>query len=256
MTDEPELETGHAPTLDGIAGGLAAEAHYQSPGGRGFLLAAALLAGVPRGARVLDVGCGMGAAAIDLAEAFACRMDGFDAHGPYIAQAAQTAKARGVGGLVSLRDLDAERALATYPQGAYDVVFGLGGVLSHLLPGGRIAGLAAAATWLSLGGVLICSDLVATAPPSDLLRAIFGEALPTESTYWTTLGGAGFNLVFAARATRGDLDAYHLTIDRLSGRPHLDPRIVDPDPHHQHLIEAAHLHPEVAYLNMVLRKRG
>ena len=254
MTDDLELTQGSS--LDGLAAGLAPESHYQSPGGRGFLLAAALLAGIPRGARVLDVGCALGSAAIDLAEAFACRVVGFDGHAPYIAQANQTAKARGVGSLVSLRELDPNEALATYPKGAYDVVVGLGGVLGSAFPGGRDGGLAAAAKWLSPGGVLICSDLIAVAPLSELLRAVLGDGVPTEATYWPALGAAGFDLVFAARATRADWDAYHLTLSRLRERPHLDPRLVDPDPHHQHLVEAAHLHPEIGYLNLVARKRA
>ena len=256
MSADAALGVAHGPSLDGIAATLAPDASYQAPGGRAFLLAAALLAGIPRGARVLDVACGLGAAAIDLAEAFACRVVGFDEHAPYIAQATQAAKARGVAGLVSLREMDAAQALKTYPAGSYDVVLGLGGVLRFLLPGGRAEGLAAAATWLSPGGVLVCSDLIATAPLSELLRAIFGPSLPTESTHWTALGGAGFDLVYAGRATRTDWDLYHLTLARLRERPHLDPRLVDPDPHRQHLIEAAHLHPEIAYLNIVARKKG
>jgi len=254
VTDDLELTQG--PSLDGLAAGLAPESHYQSPGGRGFLLAAVLLAGIPRGARVLDVGCALGSAAIDLAEAFTCRVVGFDGHTPYIAQANQTAKARGVGNLVSLRDLDPNGALATYPKGAYDVVLGLGGVLSAAFPGGRDGGLGAAAKWLSPGGVLICSDLIAVAPLSELLRAVLGDGVPTEATYWPALGAAGFDLLFATRATRADWDAYHLTLSRLRDRPHLDPRLVDPDPHHQHLVEAAHLHPEIGYLNLVARKRA
>lgn len=256
MTDDLVLESTQGPSLDGLAATLAPGASYQSPGGRGFLLAAALLAGIPRGARVLDVGCALGSAAIDLAEGFACRVVGFDGHAPYIAQATQTAKARGVGNLVALRALEPDEALATYPNGAYDVVLGLGGVLSHAFPGGRASGLGAAARWLSPGGVLVCSDLIAVVPLSELLRSVLGDGVPTEATYWPALGAAGFDLIHAARATRADWDSYHLTLSRLRDRPHLDPRLIDPDPHHQHLVEAAHLHPEIGYLNLVARKRA
>ena len=76
--------------MDGLAAGLVPDGDDQSPAGRGSV---ALLAGIPRGARLLDVE--------------------FDGHAPYIAQATQTAKARGVGGSVSLRALDPNQALAT-----------------------------------------------------------------------------------------------------------------------------------------------
>ena len=98
--------------------------------------------------------------------------------------------------------------------------------------------------------------MIAVALLSELLRAVLGDGVPTDATSWPALGAAGFDLVFAARATRADRDAYHLTLSRLRERPHLDPRLVGPDPHHQHPVEAAHLHPEIGYLNLVARKRA
>jgi SAM-dependent methyltransferase len=254
VTDTDDLRLVLRPSLDGIGSELAPEPHYLSPSGRAVLIASALIAGVPIGGRVLDLACGMGAAASDLAEAFGCRVAGFDHHAPYIAQAQQTAKRRGVGGRVSLRVFDGTEALAVYPIGAYDVVVAFGGVLNDLLPGGRDGGLEAAARWLSPGGVLISSDVVAVAPPSELIRVVLGHDLPTESTYVNALAAAGFDLVYAARANRADLEEYFATVARLRQRPHPHPRIADSG--RLALLEAAYLHPEVGYLNMIARKRG
>ena len=254
MTDTDDLRLVLRPSLDGITAALGPEEHYLSPSGRATVIAAALMGGVPIGARVLDLACGMGTAAIDLAEAFGCRVAGFDSHAPYIAQAQQIAKRRGVGGRVSLRVFDPSEALATYPHGAYDVVLALGGVLNDLLPGGRDEGLEAAGRWLSPGGVLVCSDLIGVAPPSELIRVVLGDDLATETTYWNALAAAGFDLVYAARATRTDLEEYFTTAARLRQRPHPHPRLADPL--RQSVLEAAYLHPEVGYYNMIARKRA
>jgi SAM-dependent methyltransferase len=254
LTDTDDLRLVLRPSLDGITAELGPEEQYLSPSGRAFLIAASLLGGVPVGARVLDLACGLGTAAIDLAEAFGCRVAGFDHHVPYIAQAQQTAKRRGVGGRVTLRLFDGSEALATYPHGAYDVVVALGGILNDLFPGGRDGGLEAAGRWLSPGGVLICSDVIAVAPPSELVRAVFGDDLPTEATYWNALAAAGFDLIYAARATRNDFEEYFSTVARLRQRLHPHPGIADAA--RQVLLEAAYLHPEVGYFNMVARKRA
>jgi SAM-dependent methyltransferase len=253
VTDTDDLRLVLRPSLDGITAELGPEEHYLSPSGRAFLIAAALMGGVPIGARVLDLACGLGSAAIDLAEAFGCRVAGFDVHGPYIAQAQQTAKRRGVGGRVSLRVFDGSEALATYPFGSYDVVVALGGVLDDLLPGGRDGGFEAAARWLSPGGVLICSGPVAVASPSELIRLVLGDDLPTEATYWNTLAATGFDLIYASRATRTDLEEFFAIAARLRARSHPHPRIEHEE--RQLLLEAAYLHQEVAYYNMIARKR-
>src|SRR3954463_4179090 len=92
-------------SLEGIMERLSPEAYYQSPGGRRFLIAAAMIADVGAGARVLDVECGIGPAAVDVAEAFGCKVVAFDNYAPYLAFGRQNAVARGVGKQVSFRPL-------------------------------------------------------------------------------------------------------------------------------------------------------
>lgn len=240
-------------SLEGIVARLSPEAYYQSPGGRRFLIAAALIADLPPGARVLDVECGIGPAAVDIAEAFGSRVVAFDNYAPYLAFGRQNAVARGVGKQVTFRPLDGAAALTAFEAGTFDLVLGLGGAMSDTIPGGLRGGFGAAASWLKPGGHLLCGDLVAPGAPSDLMRFIFGDSLSSEADFLSTLNDAGFDVVFAARATGADWDEMRATMNRLRDRS-LD--LGPPDERQrQRLTEAARNHPEVAYLNVLARKR-
>jgi len=242
-----------AGSLDDIISRLAPAAYYQSPGGRRFLVAAMLLAGVPRGARALDAGCGIGPAAVDLAEAFGFRVNAFDNFAPYLAFGRQLAASRGVGKLVAFKELDRDQPLNAYESNSFDVVLGLGGGLTDSLPGGLTAGFAAAAQWLRLGGVLICGDLVSPTPPSELMRVVFGPTLRSETDYLTAMTAAGLEPVFASRASRADWDTMKETMRQLRERS-LD--LGPPDETNRlQLTEAAQDHPEIAYLNVVARRQ-
>ncbi len=94
MEDERALVG--APALDTLAADLAPDPLYVSPGGRRFLLAASLIAGVPRGARVLDVGCGPGRYCVELAAGGAAEVVGVDLAPGMLAIAARLAAERGV----------------------------------------------------------------------------------------------------------------------------------------------------------------
>mgnify|MGYP001231110983 FL=1 len=240
-------------SLESILSRLSPEAYYQSPGGRRFLIAAALLAGIQPGTRVVDIECGIGSAAIDLAEAFGCSVVAFDNYPPYTAFGRQSANARGVGKLVTFRAMDGAEAVAAFEDASFDLVLGLGGALSDTLPGGLTGGLATAARWCAPGGHLICGDLVAPGSPSDLMRFVFGESLIGEEAFFAALDEAGFDLVFAARATSADWDAMRETMSRLRER---DLDLGPPDERQrQRLTEAARNHPELAYLNVLARRR-
>lgn len=240
-------------SLDSILAGLSPDAYYQSPGGRRFLIAGAMLAGVRRGSRVLDVACGIGPAAVDMAEAFGCKVTGFDNFAPYLAFGRQLANSRGVGKQVSFKELDGDEPLSAFEPETFDVVLGLGGGLTDSLPGGLTAGFRAAAEWLVPGGILIAGDLVSPVPPSELMRIVFGESLRSESAFLTALTSSGFDVVFASRATRADWDEMKATMNKLRERS-LD--LGPPDEQQRlRLTEAAQDHPEIAYLNVVARKR-
>jgi hypothetical protein len=144
--------------------------------------------------------------------------------------------------------------LAEFRHGSYDVILGLGGSLSESIPGGLEAGFAASAAWLSVGGILICGDFVASASPSELIEAVFGAKLRTEAAYFAVLEEFGFDLIYAARATRADWARLHRTMSLLRDRSvSLKP------PENEDLARiatAAAVHPEVAFLNVVARRRA
>lgn len=238
--------------LDAIIAKLAPDAYYQSPGGRRFLIAASLLAGIPRGAKVLDVACGIGPASVDMAEAFACRVTAFDNFPPYLAFGRQLANSRGVGKLVTFRELEGDQPLAAFEPANFDVVLGLGGGFDSL-PGGEIAGLSTVAGWLKAGGVVICGELISPQTPSPLMRLVFGESLRSEQAFLDALHESGFDVIFSARASRDDWESLRATMTTLRARS-LDLGPGD-EQDRLRLTEAAQDHPEIAYLNVVARKR-
>ena len=240
-------------SLEQLLAQLSPEDYYQSPGGRRTLIAFALIAGVPRGARVLDVQCGIGSSAVDMAEAFDASVYGFDDYPAYLAFGRQLATNRGVAKQIDFQAIPGAKALASYPESNFDVVLGLGGGLSDTIPGGFEGGLAAAHRWLKERGVIITGDLIAPGPPSDLMKIVFGQKLHAEDDYLDAIGKGGFDVIFASRSTTRDWDQMLDTMERLRARS-LD---LGPEDERlrQQLTEAARTHPEVAFLNVVARKR-
>lgn len=240
-------------SLEQILAQLSPDDYYQSPGGRRTLIAYALIAGVPRGATVLDVQCGIGSSAVDIAEAFDAKVYGFDDYPAYLAFGRQLAANRGVGKQIDFQAIPGFRALESYPENNFDVVLGLGGGLSDTIPGGFEGGLAAAHRWLKARGIIITGDLIAPGKPSDLMKIVFGEKLHGEDDYLAAVSSAGFEVIYAGRSTTRDWDQMLGTMDRLRARS-LD---LGPEDERQRrqLTEAARTHPEVAFLNVVARKK-
>jgi SAM-dependent methyltransferase len=241
-------------SLDAIASGLSPEAFYQSPGGRRTLIALAMIAGVPKGARVLDVQCGIGSASVDLAEVFQATVMAFDDYPPYLAFGRQQASSRGVAKRTVFHAIAGNDATESVPAASFDLVLGLGGGLSDTLPGGLSGGLRAANDWLVPGGVLILGDLVTPGPTSELMSLVFGDVLVSEDDYLSTLESAGFECLMAFRSSSADWDAMSQTMKQLQERA-LDLGPQD-ERQRQQLTAAARTHPEIAYLNVAARKPG
>ena len=240
-------------SLEQLLAQLSPEAFYQSPGGRRTLIAYALIGGVPRGAKVLDVQCGIGSSAVDMAEAFDAKVYGFDDYPAYLAFGRQQASSRGVGKQIDFQAIRGDKALESYPENNFDVVLGLGGGLSDTIPGGFEGGLAAAHRWLKDKGLIIAGDLIAPGQPSDLMKIVFGEKLHAEDAYLDAIDAAGFEVIYAGRSTTRDWDQMLDTMNRLRARS-LD---LGPEDERlrQQLTEAARTHPEVAFLNVLARKK-
>jgi SAM-dependent methyltransferase len=240
-------------SLEQILAQLSPDDYYQSPGGRRTLIAYALIAGIPQGARVLDVQCGIGSSAVDIAEAFAASVYGFDDYPAYLAFGRQLASNRGLTKQIDFQAVTGEKAVESYPEADFDLVLGLGGGLSDTIPGGFDGGLAAAHRWLKSKGVIITGDLIAPGTPSDLMKMVFGQKLHAEVDYLAAIDASGFDVIYAGRSTTRDWDQVTATMDRLRARS-LD---LGPEDERlrQRLTEAARTHQEVAFLNVVARKR-
>jgi ubiquinone/menaquinone biosynthesis C-methylase UbiE len=253
MTDSgSQVRVAPIGSVDAIVGSLAPEAYYQSPGGRTFLIAASMLGGIARGASVLDVSCGIGQAAVDLAEAFGCKVTAFDNFPPYLAFGRQLAVNRSVSKLVSFMELDGEGIRDQFEAASFDVVLGMGGGLGDVFSNGISAGLRAAHRWLKPGGLLICGDLISPARVSPLMEIVFEQSLTDERSYLGEVTGAGFEPIFVSRATSADWGVMRATIAGLRQR-----NLVvgtDDEQRRLRLTEAAQDHPEIAYLNVLARK--
>jgi len=95
---------------------------------------------------------------------------------------------------------------------------------------------------------------VAAATPSELVNAVHDGKLRTEASYFEVLEEFGFDLIFAARATRAVWVSLHRTMallrDRSIGlKPHANAD-------RERIATAAATHPEVAFLNVVARRRA
>jgi len=243
-----------ATSLSAMVESLSPESWYQSPGGRRTLVALAMAGGVANGSRILDVQCGIGSASVDLAELFEASVTAFDDYPPYLAFGKQQATARGVGKRTSFQSISGKNARSIIPAESFDVVLGLGGGLSDTLPGGLGGGLEAASEWLAGEGLLILGDLVTSGPTSDLMRHVFGDSLISEEAYLTALEQAGFDVILAFRSSSSDWDQMAETMRQLRDRQ-LDLGPED-ERQRQALTTAARNHPELAYLNVVSRKRA
>jgi SAM-dependent methyltransferase/predicted transcriptional regulator len=128
------------------------------------------------GARVLDVGCGIGWSSISLAKAFgSLRVDGIDSDEASIAEAKSNAAEAGVGeNQVRFRTVDAAE-LGAAGEGGYDAAFVFEALHDMARP---VEALTAIRALLADGGVVIVADeKVAetfTAPGDEVERLNFG----------------------------------------------------------------------------------
>ncbi|HWT23676.1 MAG TPA: class I SAM-dependent methyltransferase [Solirubrobacteraceae bacterium] len=145
----------------------------------------ARLADGERPARVADVGCGHGWAAVSVAQAYpTARVDGIDADAASIAQATDYAAAAGVADRVRFLERD---AAALADSGPYDLVMILEVLHDLARPVETLAAVRAA---LAPGGsVLVADERVAdafTAPGDEIERMMYGwsvlHCLPTQMT--------------------------------------------------------------------------
>ena len=100
---------------------------------------------------------------------------------------------------------------------------------------------------------MICGDLITPATVSPLMEIVFEGSLIDERAYLGELDASGFEPIFMGRATSADWAVMKDTIASLRER-----NLVvgtDDEQRRLRLTEAAQDHPEIAYLNVLARKR-
>lgn len=152
-------------------------------------------AGIPRGGRVLDVGCGVGGSSLWLAREFECSILGLTISPVQAAMATEAAAAEGLGGLVRFEVSDANH-LDPGPE-KFDVVWVVE-CSEHLADKARF--IARCARTLKPGGALaLCAWLSADGPAPasherlvrDVCRGMLCPSLASLSDYtgWMRQGG-------------------------------------------------------------------
>ena len=162
-------------------------------------------AGIPRGANVLDIGCGVGGSALWLADELECQVTGMTISPVQAGMATRKAKARGIGGRVRFEVKDANR---WRPEPAsFDVVWIMESsehfpdkknfferCAVALKPGGTLAVCA----WLRRDGPMPPGEqkLVAT-----IAEAMMSASLDSLSTYSEWMRDAGLTVMAAEDIT-------------------------------------------------------
>ncbi len=154
--------------------------------------------GIPRGASVIDVGCGMGGSSIHLARHQDCQVTGITLSGMQRRWAGTTAMLKGVGRQTRFLRQDAETA--DFPDESFDYLWSVE-CTEHLFD--KAAFFQRAARWLRPGGgVALCIWLAGDEPHSDddiqqvkaVCDAFLCPSLGTAADYATWLSNAGLEV--------------------------------------------------------------
>lgn len=150
---------------------------YMAPGGPGNV--AKLLAGTdPEGKRILDVGCGIGGPAFEMAGTHGAEVVGIDLEEPLIERARRSAAERGLEDRCRFRVV--ERGPFPFDAGSFDIVLSSGAITQT---SGTEALIAECFRVLRPGGFLTCYEWMRTdAPYSD------------EMLYWFRMEGLTYSL--------------------------------------------------------------
>jgi ubiquinone/menaquinone biosynthesis C-methylase UbiE len=187
--------------------------NYSSPAGKEFTLAAGRLSAMTPATRAIDLGCGYGDGATNLASEFHCRVTAIDSMLENIEFARQLAIEKGVSHLIDFKTGDLLEA--DYGKEPFDLVLAEGGILSYT---GRRRGLELAYSLLPSSGWLAFSDLVLfteKTPPEVL--AIFEDNqyhYETEASYRKLVREAGFSQHLVCLVPQSGWDNYYAHMAR------------------------------------------
>jgi 2-polyprenyl-3-methyl-5-hydroxy-6-metoxy-1,4-benzoquinol methylase len=187
--------------------------NYSSPAGKEHTLAAGRFALINPASRVLDMGCGYGDGATNLAQEFRCRVTAIDVSEENIQFGRSLAVDKGVSHLISFETKNILEA--DYSEEPFDLVLAEGGVLSFV---SREKGLSLAASWLSSRGWFAFSDLVMLSDRApDEVRRIFEDEkyhYETEASYRAKIVAAGFEIHLLCMVPQSGWDNYYAHMAR------------------------------------------
>jgi tocopherol O-methyltransferase len=173
-------------------------------------------AGISAGERILDVGCGMGGTAIDLARRLGCRVTGLTLSPVQQAWASLSAWWQGAGRLARFLRRDAEKA--KFPPAAFDVVWSVE-CTEHLFD--KPAFFRRGANWLRPGGrMALCAWLAGDGPDAAEQAAAVCEgflcpSLGTMADYCDWMAGAGMRVTTAADLTAQVSRTWEICLERV-----------------------------------------
>lgn len=186
---------------------------FVSPGGRALALELIERMNLARGARVLDVGCGLGGSAFLMAREFGLRVDAIDLSKNMLALAQRKLDAYGLADRVRLQWGD---CLELECKECYDAVYSRD-VFLHIADKARLFEVLHAA--LRPGGRLLFSDYCCGPKPwgDDFSAYVVdrGYTLHTVEEYAELIAAAGFERVDAHDETARFIELLRLELERI-----------------------------------------
>ena len=187
--------------------------NYSSPAGKEHTRAAGRFALINPASRVLDMGCGYGDGATNLAQEFRCRVTAIDISEENIGLARSLAIDKGVSHLINFETKSILEA--DYAEEPFDLVLAEGGVLSFI---SREKGMSLASSWLNARGWFAFSDLILQSERvPDEVRRIFEDEkyhYETEASYRAMIVRAGFDIQLLCMVPQSGWDNYYAHMAR------------------------------------------
>ncbi|MDX1481915.1 MAG: methyltransferase domain-containing protein [Woeseiaceae bacterium] len=172
MSHEPEYHDNMVAMLELVWG-----EGYMAPGGPGNV--AKMLEGLePQGKRILDLGCGIGGPALEMAATHGAEVVGVDLEAPLVGRAERAARERGLDDRCRFRVV--ERGVLPFDDACFDIVTSAGAVTQTA---DKTALVAELRRLLKPGGWLSCYEWLST-----------GGELSEDMRYWIELEGLTYAL--------------------------------------------------------------
>jgi SAM-dependent methyltransferase len=187
--------------------------NYTSPAGKEFSSAAARFSGINPSSRVLDLGCGYGDAACNLASEFRSKITACDINVENINYARQAAVERNVSHLITF--VNADLLTLDYTETPFELILAEGGILSFI---SRRRGIELATSWMIPGGWFAFSDLILLTEkiPEEILSIFEHDrfSYETEQSYRNILDDIGLDIHFMSLIPPSGWDNYYAHMAR------------------------------------------